>query len=251
LFWFLCWGGYVEEVREVLPQLLREGAARGDVNVEVSLRLLSYVHYYYLGDDRADDCLIESQRALDKWSPSGFYLQHYGAMFTHVESYLYLGDYQRAREYLLKVWEPMSKSFILRWQILRVMGFFLRGRVALACWLSNTRQVDLRREIEHYAQRLEGVGSAWGRPMSQVLLAGIAIGDGRKLNGARMLEESSEEFEKISLHAFSSAAANFAGKIRGDAHGNSQIQGSDQFFRSQRFRDPEAFMRMLLPGKWF
>jgi serine/threonine protein kinase len=250
LFWFLCWAGYVDEVRDLLPQLLREGAARGDVNVEVSLRLLSYVHYYYLADDRPNDCLLESQRALEKWSGSGFHLQHYGAMFTHVESYLYMGDYSRARDYLVKAWEPMSKSFILRWQILRVMAFFLRGRVALACWLGNRGQTDLCREVEHYAKRLKGVRSAWGDPMASVLLAGLAVGKDRRLDGARMLEESSEKFKKISLHAYSSAAAYLSGMLRGDAYGRKLVDASEQFLKSQHVRYPEAFFRMLLPGKW-
>jgi hypothetical protein len=250
LFWCTCWAGYVDEIRDLLPHLLREGAARGDVNVEVSLRLLSFVHYYYLSDDQPNECLSESDQALGKWSHSGFHLQHYGALFSYVESYLYMGDYTRAREYLLKVWEPMSKSFILRWQILTLMAFFLRGRVALACWLEDRGNLPLSREVKYYAKRLKGIRSPWGNPMASVLLAGIAVGEGRRQDGAALLEESSHKLEKISLHAYSSAAAYLSGILREDAQGSAQVNATEQFLKSHRVRNPEAFLRMLLPGKW-
>ena len=65
-FRFLCWAGYLEEVRDELPRLLKDGAARGDVNMEVSLRLLSYVHYAYLSMDQPEHCIKECQEALSR-----------------------------------------------------------------------------------------------------------------------------------------------------------------------------------------
>jgi hypothetical protein len=250
LFWFTCWAGYVDEVRDLLPRLLREGAARGDVNTEVSLRLLGFVHYFYLSDDRPDECITECRRALEKWPCSGFHLQHYGALFNHVETYLYMGDYTRARDYLVKTWEPMSKSFILRWQILRVMAFFLRGRVALASWLGDRGNASLRREVEYYAKRLKGIGSAWGHPTADALYAGLAVGVGRRSDAAQILDETSKKFKKISLHAYSSAAAYLSGVLRSGAKGGTQADASDQFLKSQHVRNHEAFVRMLLPGNW-
>lgn len=151
LFWFTFWAGYMDEVRDLFPQPLREGASRGDVNVEDSLRFLSY---YYLSADRPDECLRESHRVLE--TPGGLHLQQYAATLTCVETYLYMGDYESAREHSVKAWIPLSKSFILRWQIYRILAFFLRGRVALACWLTDRSDPTLRSEVECYAKRLKG-----------------------------------------------------------------------------------------------
>jgi hypothetical protein len=161
-----------------------------------------------------------------------------------------MGDYARARDYLVKAWEPMSKSFILRWQILTIMSSFLRGRVALACWLENRGKVHLRGEVEYYAKRLKRIRSAWGDPMAGVLFAGLAVGADRRTEAVRILEESSEKFKKISLHAYASAAAHLSGVLRADTHGSAQVNATEQFLKSQRVRNPEAFLRMLLPGKW-
>jgi tetratricopeptide (TPR) repeat protein len=171
-------------------------------------------------------------------------------MLTQVESYLYMGNYRRAYEHLLKVWEPMSKSIILRWQILTIMAFFLRGRVALACWLEDRAEGKLRREVEYYAKRLKRIRSAWGDAMANLLYAGIAVGDGRRSEAARILEESSEKLKKISLHAYASAAAQLSGMLRADAQGRAQVNATEQFLKSQHVRNPDSFLRMLLPGRW-
>jgi hypothetical protein len=144
----------------------------------------------------------------------------------------------------------MSKSILLRWQILTIMAFFLRGRVALACWLEDRAEDKLRREVEYYAKRLKGIRSAWGDPMANLLYAGVAVGDGRRSEAARILEQSSEKLKKISLHAYASAAAHLSGVLRADAHGRAQVNAAEQFFKSQHVRNPESFLRMLLPGRW-
>jgi len=249
LFWFKCWAGHVDDVSELLPQLLKEGAARGDLNVEVSLRLLSYVHYLYLSADQPDQCIADCRRALERWSQKGFHLQHYGATFALVESYLYLGQYSQARQELLAVWEPMARSFILRWQILRIMALFLRGRVALACWLDDIGNQTLRREVEAYAAKLMRVRSRWSRPTACSLLAGLAAGEGNRTEALRNLETAYQEFEKISLHGYAAAARYLCGSLRGDERGKSLMAEAAGFLQSQHVRNPVAFLRMLLPGK--
>jgi hypothetical protein len=108
----------------------------------------------------------------------------------------------------------------------------------------------LRREVEYDAKRLKGIGAAWGDPMASLLFAGLAAGNGRRAEAVRILEESSEKLKKISLHAYASAAAYVSGVLRADARGRLQVNAAEQFLKSQRVRNPEAFLRMLLPGKW-
>jgi tetratricopeptide (TPR) repeat protein len=184
------------------------------------------------------------------WPHTGYHLQHYGATFIQVESYLYLGDYERAREELLRDWGPMSKSFILRWRILTIMALFLRGRVALACWLQNPSDDVLRREVEDYAKRLKRIPSDWCEPMSRVLLAGLAAGEGRHAEAVRTLNEAYEGFEKLSLQAYASAARYYCGLLRQDELGRAQMGEAIAFMQSQDVRNPTAFSQMLLPGKW-
>lgn len=182
--------------------------------------------------------------------PGGFHLQQYGATLTCVETYLYMGDYA-SREHMLKAWAPMSKYFILRWQIFRILAFFLRGRVALACWLSDRRDSALRSEVEYYAKRLKRMRSAWCYTMTNVLVAGLDAGDDNRTDAVRALEEAQDGFEKIHLHSYASAASYVSGLLQGDEKGLAQVHRAQAFFKSHDFRNPTAFLRMLMPGQWF
>jgi serine/threonine protein kinase/tetratricopeptide (TPR) repeat protein len=250
LFWFECWAGNVRQVRDLLPQLLKEGAARGDVNVEASLRLISSVHYVYLSQNEPERFLAECTQALARWSSTGFYLQHYGALYTQAETHLYLGEYRKAREILLSSWQAMRRSFILRWEILQVMIFFLRARVTLACWLENRSDRALRREVEFFARRLSRSFLAWCAPMATLLRAGIAAGSGRGREAIPLLDEAQMGFEKVPLHAFAAATAYTSGNLKGGARGDAQKRTAYQFVEQQEVRNPEAFLRMLVPGNW-
>jgi len=250
LFWFSCWSGFVKDIREHLPRLLKEGAARGDVNMEVSLRLLSHAHFWYLSLDQPHECIQDFQTAIERWSRRGYHLQHYGALFAFTESCFYLGDYSRARQYVIADWEIMSGSFILRWQTLVIRALFLRGRSALACWLEEPRDNALRREVEHYAKRLKGIRSPWTLPMYHVLVAGLAVGGRNHIGAAQELEAAAEGFEKAALHAFASAARYFGGHLRNDEHGRALVASATLFLESQEVNNPVAFLRMLLPGRW-
>jgi serine/threonine protein kinase/tetratricopeptide (TPR) repeat protein len=248
LFWFLCWAGYVEGVRNELPRLLKEGAARGDVNMEVSLRLLSYVHYSFLSVDQASEYIAEARTAVGRWSTRGYHLQTYGAMFGIVESFLYLGDYDHARNTLMDDWDRMTRSFILRWQTLLVMALFLRGRVALAGLVRDPGSKRLQSEVAEYAARLDKIGTAWCRPMAKALRGGVALARGSSADAASLLEAAAEEFEGVSLHAYAAAARHFSGRLSGGDHGRALMTAAAAFVTSQRVVRPDAFLNMLLPG---
>lgn len=251
LFWFMCWSGQTKEVREKLPHLLKDAATRGDVNMEVSLRLLSYVHYSYLSFDQPHECIRECEAALLKWSKRGYHLQHYGAMFALVESYLYIADYPRARERLLADWTKMSASFILRWHTLLVMALFLRGRVALACWLDRPEDAALRAEVKYYVKRLQRVRAQCGWGMATSLQAGLAAGERRWRDAARDLEKAAYEFDAASLYGYASAAKHLRWCVEKDERGRVLEAEGRKFVQEQDIINPDAFWSMLLPGRWF
>jgi hypothetical protein len=161
-----------------------------------------------------------------------------------------LGDYQQARQRLLDDWKPISKSFILRWQILWITAQFLRGRVALACWLQDRADRRLHAEVEDCAKRLERVRSLWGRPIANALRAGLAAGEGRRDDAIRGLQAAYEGFEKISLHAYAASARHLCGLLRGDEQGRRLMEEANAFLTSRQVRNQPAFLRMLLPGDW-
>lgn len=249
-FWFSALAGNIREIAERMPQLMQEGAARDDVNMESGLFLLGFGHYPYLAADQPEEFLAEYDRALKLWSRKGFDRQHYGALTLAVDTHLYKGDYQKAHKALLAAWKPMSRSLMLREQVLSIMSSFLRGRVALACWLDQREDSALLEEVSRYAKRLDRIGSDLSQPMAHALRAGIAVGLGRRGEALRLLAMAFEGFEKAGLHAYAAAASYVSGRIRNQTDSYVESKSPLQFFESQGVRNPAAYTRMLLPGKW-
>ncbi len=248
LFGFQGWTGKIKGMRESLAQLFKEGAARGDINVEVSLRLLSLNHYAYLSADEPAECLSDSRKSLDQWSNKSFHLQHLGALYTVVETYLYLGDYHAAHEELLSNWDALSRSLIMRWANLRTMSWFLRGRVLLACWLEEPTNARLSREIERCSRRLERIQFPWAHPMNQVLQAGLALGRGNRTQALKDLKTASEGFKDVGIFGYASTCRYLAGRLLADQEGQHLVDEAMSFWKSQEVRNHQAFMKMLLPG---
>ena len=86
--------------------------------------------------------------------------------------------------------------------------------------------------------------------MVAVLRAGLAIGVGDRAGAIRQLESAYEGFEKVTLHAHAAAARDVCGSIRNDELGQRLREQAAAFFKSQEVRDPAAFTRMLMPGRW-
>jgi hypothetical protein len=180
----------------------------------------------------------------------GFHLQHYGAFFSRTETYLYLGDYERARAEVDEIWVGMSRSHILRWQILNVMAHFLRGRAALACWLSDTADASLRKEIVICIDELQRSSCRWSEPTSATLRAGLMLGKGDIVKSIMLLTSAYQGFDQIGLHAFAAAARHRCGLLQGGYEGKQLQQEGTAFFDTQGVRDCHSMLRMLLPGNW-
>jgi hypothetical protein len=250
LYWFLCWAGYGDQVLKELPGLLKDGAARGDMNLQVSLRLIAYTHYAYLSLDRAEECLRECHWALARWSRRGFHLQNFGAMFNLAESCLYLGDCMEARKHIMNNWPRMTRSLFLRWEVLRVVAWFQRGRVSLACWAQNPGDASLAADVRRCIARLKRTNLPWSAPMRTTLEAGLAAGEQRTADAIRLLHTAAEGYEGVSLGAMAAAARYFAGTLEGGDSGRVRVNVAVEFFEAQGVVKPHAFVRMLLPGRW-
>ena len=248
LFAFRGWTGQIKGMREELMQLLKEGAARGDVNVEVSLRLLSCNHYAYLSSDESAECLLYTRESLAQWSKRGFHLQHFGGLYITIETHLYMGEYAAARSGLMAKWAEMSRSLILNWRILMTLAYFLRGRVMLACWFLDRKNRALEADVESCKEKLQRMHFSWARPMSTLLRAGLAAGRGSRREALQGLTEAHQQFSAIEMHGYAAAARYARSFLRSDAGGRAEAQESILFFQSQGVKNCEAFLKLFLPG---
>ncbi|MBC8164650.1 MAG: hypothetical protein H7Y20_02125, partial [Bryobacteraceae bacterium] len=178
-----------------------------------------------------------------------FYLQHYGALFTRVETNLYMEKYDVAHEELMKQWNEMSQSFILRWQMLNIMAQFLRGRVSLARWLDDRGNRQLKGDIETCIAKLRAIRSTWQAPTVFVLEAGLALGNGDSERAIRLLQNAGTAFSEISVKGFAAACRVIEADLRQDG-GGADFASARTFLFRQQVQKPRAFVRMMIPGNW-
>jgi tRNA A-37 threonylcarbamoyl transferase component Bud32 len=123
--------GRVRDLAERLPRVVRGAEERANRYAAVGLGC-RFGHLVRLAEDKPQHAVRELAAYMAGWTTSAFHLQHYGALFSAVQTALYEGDAARARARLEEDGPRLKRSLLLRNQVLRVEHIHLRGRAALA-----------------------------------------------------------------------------------------------------------------------
>jgi hypothetical protein len=250
LIWFLGWAGRIRELSETLPLLAEEARSRGDVYTEVYSRCCGTSHLVELAADNPDQALTEIARSMNQWRKTSYDLPHLYATFSGVECLLYAGRSEQARQLLLSDWQAIRLSLYTRKsQIHRTILGYLRGRTALAGWLLNRGDRELRAEIEQCAGRLIKLRSVWGEAFSILLRAGIMAGLNRRTDALTLLARAEEILRDQELLMLAAAVSRRRGELEGEK-GSGRIQAADAFMKSENILRPDRMTAMILPGDW-
>jgi hypothetical protein len=148
----LWYRGDTAELVRVVPQSVREAQERGDRLAERGLRSWrGNAAWLVLG--RPD----EAEAHVDAVVPpradgESFQLKHYYELLARAQIDLYRDEPARAHQRLAGAWRELERSLILRVQSVRVEGWYLRGRSALA---AANGDGALLAEVAKAARRIE------------------------------------------------------------------------------------------------
>ena len=248
LIWFLGWGGRIRELSQKVPMIMQDGRSRGDVYAEVSVRCSGTAHLVELAADNPDRAISEMARALKQWRKNFFDLPHFNGALARMECHLYAGRTQQARDLLLDDWPAIRRSlFTRKSQMQRTVLYYGRGRTALAEWLRQPNDIQLRQEIAEYAMRLVKLRSPWGDALSRILRAGFSAGLERRSEAIGLLAEAENILREQNLQLLTACVARRRGELEGDS---ARIETADTFMRSEGVVRPDRMAAMYLPGKW-
>src|SRR5262249_15221047 len=104
----LRWMGAWAEMQRLLPPLLEDARARGDLHAEMILRLHCGTCAALARDD--PDAARDGLRTLDRWSNVGFHLAHLIELHNQVETALYCGDGASALRFVDRQWPDLRRS---------------------------------------------------------------------------------------------------------------------------------------------
>jgi hypothetical protein len=229
-----------------LPVLLQEARERDDLNAVANLRTrLSYL--VSLAADDVPGAKEEVRRGIAVWSHKGFTAQHFFELQALVDIAVYEDAGGEAWATVKRSWEALRRSLLLRVQRIRIesLSFRIRAAIAAADADSGSR-AELLRDAERTTARLRGIDARQAVPMSLLASAGIEATAGRREQAHRFLEAAVDSLEAADMPLHLAVARRRLGTVRRDG----MADDSDRWLIDHGVRNPGAWTRMLVPGRF-
>jgi hypothetical protein len=242
----LLYMGELRQIAQRIPALLASAHDQG--NLYAATEIQTRFNLVWLVMDDPARAASEVQTAVARWSQNGFHRQHYNSMLGLAQVDLYSGVPQTAWTRVLQAWPALSRSLLLRIQVLRVEAHYIRGRCALAtAWDTPDHSTQVR-EAERAAARITRERMAWSDSFAHVLRGGAAALRGDVPGARAQLEAAVAGFEQSDMRLYGAAAKRALGLITPGGQGQALIGSADEWMQQQGIRNPARFGEMLAPG---
>lgn len=238
--------GDVAALSRRVPVLLRDARERGNLYVSTQLRLRGII--LWLARNQADEGRDEVDDAVAGWSKSSYFVQHLNGMNARLQVDLYSQDSEGAWRRLVEGWKPLTRSLLMRVQILRVESVFLRARTALVRMAQGREVAAMTREVERAARRLAHERTAWTDPIALQVKAALARLRGDDERARTQLSAAWRGFEACDMALFAAAAQWRLGELTGGTEGAALVKAANATFAAQSVVDPGRLTALLAPG---
>jgi serine/threonine protein kinase/tetratricopeptide (TPR) repeat protein len=239
--------GRLEEMHRRLPSLVEEATRRGNLYATANLRTRMQ-HVICLAADDPEASRRELDDAMRLWTPHGFHLQHYSALFGHAQTDLYVGAGAAALERVTGNWGRLKKSLLMRVQVLHIEVLHLRARCGLAACRGRREDDRLLHLVKRDAQRIVRQRMAWANPLADLLRAGVAARQGDPGTARRLLSAAAAGFDRAEMSLLAEATRRQLGKLIGGTEGHELVQAAESWMAGQLIEDPSRMSAMLVPG---
>ena len=189
----------------------------------------------------------ELSQARERWSHRGFHRQHYNALLAEAQIELYAGHATDALRIVELLWRDLSRSLLMRVQVLRIEAHFLRARTRLAV----AAQKSDRRLIaaaERDAKAIAAEGMFWAAPLADLLRAGAASLRGQEDTAIAHLTRAVDGFELAGMRLYARAAGYALGQRIGGDQGQRLVDDARLWMQTEHIRDPDRLSAMLAPA---
>jgi len=245
----LRWMGRWSVMMNILPALLDDARARGDLYAQSILQM----H----GGSCAELANDNPRRAraglaiLDSWSNTGFHVEHLVETHNQVEIALYEGRGSEALDLLAARWPALKSSLLLRVQNFDIQMRSLRARAALAVAADERggrrfrTHLDLaRRESKAIARQ----NRAWGHALAELIrgaIASLTDTHDEAIAAFRRAETAATNAGMI-LHA--AVARRSRGRLLGAEAGSELCASADSTMSAEGIAKPDRLAAVMCPG---
>jgi hypothetical protein len=238
--------GEMGEVSRRLPGQLAAALDRGNLYAATELR--TRANLVWLAGDDPEGARREIAEAMRQWSQGVFHRQHYNSMLSETDIFLYTDDAPAAWRRVTERWSELSRSLLLRVQLLRVEATHLRARAAVTMALAGDDAERWRRTAERLARGIARERTPWSDPLA--LLVQAAVADGRRdaAAAASLLRSAADAFSRADMGLYAAVARRRLGAIAGVSGGADLVAEADAWMRAHGVRRPDLMIRVLAPG---
>jgi hypothetical protein len=244
--------GRIRDTVRELRVLVREAEESGDV---AALRGLCgwRGNLTWVLQDEPD----VAARHLESVTPRGdtgneFSLHHYYELLSRTQLDLYTGAIDQAADRLDQSWRDLEGSLLLRIQSVRIEGYGLRARVALARAARSSADKSERRSASalarSIAKRLDKEQVPWSIGFAKVLRAGAANLSHERDDVQRLLREAIDVFSSAQLVLYANVARRCLGLLVGGDEGRQLVGDAEAWMTTEGIRVPDAVCTMFAPG---
>jgi Cdc6-like AAA superfamily ATPase len=242
----LLFQGELRRGSEEVMALLAAAKGRGNLYFETELR--TRMNLVWLAADQPDVGLREATEAIQQWSHSGFYRQHYNYMLDRVQTELYLGRARAAWRAIDENWTTLPRTHLLRIQFFRVETSYMRARCALLMAASGENAGRFLAIARGHARMIAREKMAWSDPLACLLFAAVAHLEGRADVAHVKLIEAAAGFERAHMQLYLAVVRRRLGELSRDDRGQSLRRQADEWMATQGVVNPARITRLIAPG---
>ncbi len=235
---------------DLLPKRLEDALAdaveRGDLYLEIQLRT-RFSPLVDLMRDRPAQAREGIDKALARWTSSGFQIVHYWAYLNRIQAWLYEGRHDRALMELEAGRAPLKKSFMLMGQYYRIQFHEMVVRVMLAALGAGAGGSSLLKQARHSARKLASERMGWSIPMADLATALLSGLEGQRRAPSERLAlvlRAVDGFEAADMRLHAQSARVFEARMAGDPEREARVHAQ---LTALGVAVPERFAAMLVP----
>ena len=219
--------GDVRELAERVAEWRRDAVERGDLYTLANLSN-GFAALAGLVDGDSAAARAQASDAIAIWSQRGFFTQHYYGLMAQVNFDLYEGRGESALERVAVLWPGMRSSLLTGVQFIRIAALDLRARAALAAAPTAAVPGVVRALAAASATLLDEEHAPWASAMAALIRAQLVADKDALLRAADVCE-------RAALGGYAALARRRAG-------------ADEEWTSAEELRDPDSWMRMLVPG---
>jgi serine/threonine protein kinase len=245
----LRWMGKWSIMQTILPELIEDARHRGDLYAESILQMHGGSCSALAGDQptRARDGL----KILERWSNTGFHVEHLIELHNQVEIAMYLGNGREAFDLVARRWPALNASLLMRVQALNIQMRSLRARAALSAAAvepdSSSRSSHLR-IARAETRRMARQGAGWGCAIAELIGGCIDHLSGQPERALHRFASAEQMSQSAGMLLHEAVARRCRASLVGGAEGTVLASSANAVLSSEGIVNTGRLSAVMAPG---